>query len=83
MSIPEKYTVAPAWSSKDATINKLKQDALQKEYAAQLNVDAAIQLFLQKVFPVNIFANMMKSTNFVLDKTTALEMRRHLETKFN
>ena len=26
---------------------------------------------------------MMKSTNFVLKKTTALEMRHHLETKFN
>ena len=26
---------------------------------------------------------MMTSTNFVLNKTTALEMRHHLETKFN
>ena len=43
---PGKYIVDSGWSAKDATINKLKHNVLQKEYAAQLNVDAAIQLFL-------------------------------------
>ena len=80
---PGKYIVNSNWTAKDATINKLKHDVLQKEYTAQLNVDAAIQLFFRKVFPADIFADMMKSTNFVLNKTTALEMRHHLETKFN
>lgn len=49
----------------------------------QLNIDSAVQLFLQRVFPSNIFVDMMKSINFVLNKITALEMRLHLETKFN
>ena len=54
-----------------------------KEYAAYTVVDSAIQYFQQKVFGTEIFAAMLTSDNFVLNKYTSLQMQQHLDTKFN
>ena len=55
----------------------------QKEYWLFANIDAAQQQFFRKVFPTATFTNMTKSTNVILNRTTARKMRLHLKTKFN
>ena len=43
-----------------------------KEYATMSIVDSAIKYYLRKIFGTEIFANMLTSDNFVLNKYTAL-----------
>ena len=53
-----------------------------KEFVSFTVVDSTIQYYLCKVFGTDIFANMLTSNNFVLNKYTALQMQQHLDTKY-
>ena len=45
-----------------------------KEYAAMSVIDSAIQCYLQKVFGTGLFADLLTSDNFNLNKYTALQI---------
>ena len=70
-------------STEEITIRKIRHNMKLKEYAVMSVVDSVIQYYLQKVFRIEIVANMLTSDNFVLNKYTALQMQQHLDTKFN
>ena len=46
-------------------------------------VNSTIQLFFHRVFGTKIFASMLTSDNFIINKYTALQMQQYLNTNFN
>ena len=75
---PRRFVIDTLKSSEVITIEKIKHNMKLKEYAAYTVVDSAVQHFLQKVFELDIFADMHTNDNFVLNKSIALQMRQHL-----
>ena len=80
---PGQFAIDANKTANKITIGKIKHDMKLKEYAALTVVDSAVQYFLQKVFWVELFADMNTNDDFVLNKYTALQMRNHLDSKFN
>ena len=80
---PGQFAIDLNKSADKIIIGKIKHDMKLKEYAALTVVDSAVQYFLQNVFGVEIFADMNTNGNFVLNKYTTLQMRQHLDLKFN
>ena len=69
---PGRFLIDTNKSAKVITIEKVKHDMKLKEYAAYTVVDSAVQHYLRKIFGTKIFADMLTSDNFVLNKYTAL-----------
>ena len=80
---PGRSVIDTKKSAEVITIGKVKHDIELKEYAVYTVVDSVVQHYLCKVFGTEIFANMLTGYNFVLNKYTTLQMRQHLDTKFN
>ena len=79
---PGRFVIDANKTAEEITIAKIKHDMNLKEFASYTVVDSAVQYFLRKVFGTDIFADMLTSDNFVLNKYSALQMRQHLDTKY-
>ena len=80
---PGRFIIDTNKSAEVTTIEKIKHNMKVNEYATYTVVDSAVQHYLRKVFGTENFSDMLTSDNFVLNKYTALQMRQHLDTKFN
>ena len=83
LSNPGRFVVDVSKLADNITIAKIQNDTKLKEYAAVTFVDSAVQHFLWKIFGLDIFADIQTNDNWVLNKCTALQMRQHLDFKFN
>ena len=71
---PRKFVINPNLSAWEVTITKIKHNIILKEYVVMIIVNTTIQLFLPQVFGTKIFADMLTSDSFVLNKYTALQI---------
>lgn len=77
------YVIDGGATKKQIVISKIRHKISQKEYARYANVRSTLQQLFCDTLSTVVFADMNNSSNPILNKTAALKMHLHLETKYN